>query len=164
MGTSETSVRSGSSPSSILTGEGELLERRERKNRILQIFLPCEPNARTGKKQRRCSLCAAAPCARAKQPNYATTLMHGHLALDCEALASSDDWEDRRLLLDLRRTCPSSLVKTDHQKQKGEAAAKPQDRDSQRQGAALSSHLPSISSSASPLAQAGTVSCPSQAA
>lgn len=98
---------------------GSTLKRPDKKllyKRVAEIFIPCGRSARTGKAQSKCSLCctspngSAVPGKFATHPSYAKSNMLAHLALHCPALAASEDPSDRRLLLDLRRTCGWSFA------------------------------------------------------
>ena len=78
-------------------------------SRVLKIFQPCEPND-NGLAQRACSLCKGHKGTGGTQLDTAKSKMHGHLALQCEYLSSSQDPKDQEFLLELRKRCPRSVA------------------------------------------------------
>lgn len=77
--------------------------------RVLQIFKPCEPND-NGLAQRACSLCKGHKGTGGTQLDTAKSKMHGHLALQCEYLANSQDPKDQEFLAECRKRCPRSVA------------------------------------------------------
>eukprot|EP00951_Prasinocladus_malaysianus_P020284 scaffold165846_cov42-Prasinocladus_malaysianus.AAC.2 len=78
-------------------------------SKVLKIFQPCDPNEH-GLAQRSCTLCKGCKGTGGTQLDTAKSKMHGHLALQCEYLANSQDPADKALLLELRKRCPRSVA------------------------------------------------------